>query len=217
MNDKLTVIARGLVESGSLKFGSFKLKSGIASPYYIDLSWLLSSPREFEAVTNIVADEIREIAFERRINKLASIELKGALLTPPIASKVGLPCIVVRKESKEYGLTGRIVGGEVKSGERFIFFDDVITDGRSKIEGIKPIEEAGGIIDTIVVVVDREQGGREKLEKMGYRVKAISTISEIAGRLLEIGKISEENFRRIMEYLKSSRHNASIFNVKCSR
>jgi len=201
-NDKLAVIARSLVRSKALKFGSFKLKSGIMSPYYIDLSWLLSSPREFEAVTDVVAKEIREIASERKIDKLASIELKGALLIPNIASKAGLPCIVVRKESKKYGLTGRIVGGEIKSGERFIFFDDVITDGRSKIEGIKPIEEAGGIIDTIMIVVDREQGGRKNLEKMGYRVKSISTISEIANKLLEIGEISEENFRKIMEYLK---------------
>lgn len=203
IDDKLSVIARSLVRSGALKFGRFKLKSGIMSPYYIDLSWLLSSPKEFEHVTDVIANEIREIASEREIDKLASIELKGALLIPHIASKVNLPCIVVRKKSKKYGLTGRIVGGEIKSGERFIFFDDVITNGRSKIEGIKPIERAGGIIDTIIIVVDREQGGKENLEKMGYRVKAISTISEIAKKLLEISEISEENFRKIMEYLRN--------------
>ncbi|MEM2700149.1 MAG: orotidine 5'-phosphate decarboxylase, partial [Candidatus Bathyarchaeia archaeon] len=118
-----------------------------------------------------------------------------------------IPCIVIRKESKSYGLTGRIVGGEVRRGERFLFFDDVITDGRSKIEGIKPIEEMGGIVDTIIVLVDREQGGRENLESMGYRVKAIATISEIINSLLSAGKISEEEARKILDYVRGGSGN----------
>ncbi|NIM45754.1 MAG: orotate phosphoribosyltransferase, partial [Nitrososphaeria archaeon] len=94
----------------------FKLKSGVTSPYYIDLTWLLSSPEDFERVVNVVAEEIKAFSSSRGIDKLASIELKGALLLPSIASKLRMPCVVVRKESKAYGLTGRIAGGEVKEG-----------------------------------------------------------------------------------------------------
>lgn len=206
-SDRLTVIASGLIRSGALKFGNFKLKSGVTSPYYIDLTWLLSSPEEFERVAGVIAEEMRKIIQERKIDKLASIELKGALLLPHIASKIKIPCIIVRKKSKEYGLTGQIVGGEIKSGERFIFFDDVITDGRSKIEGIKPIEEMGGVVDTIMVVVDREQGGRENLEAMGYTIKALSTISGIVNKLLEMGEISSEDADKIIRYLKSKSTN----------
>ncbi len=210
-NDRLTRIASGLIRSGALKFGNFKLKSGVTSPYYVDLTWLLSSPEEFEHVTDIISEEMQKIISERRIDKLASIELKGALLLPHIASKIKIPCIIVRKESKEYGLTGQIVGGEIKNGERFIFFDDVITDGRSKIEGIKPIEELGGVVDTIIVVVDREQGGKENLEAMGYRVKALSTISGIVNRLLEMGKISSKDAEKIIKYLKSRPEHRNMF------
>lgn len=196
------MIAESLVRSGALKFGTFILKSGIKSPYYIDLTWLLSSPEDFERVSNVIVDEIGKTVSERAIDKLATIELKGALILPHVASILKIPCIVIRKESKSYGLTGRIVGGEVRRGERFLFFDDVITDGRSKMEGIKPIEEMGGIIDTIIVLVDREQGGRENLESMGYRVKAIATISEIVNSLLSAGKISEEEARKILDYIR---------------
>jgi uridine monophosphate synthetase len=203
--DKAAIIAESLINSGALKFGRFILKSGVESPYYIDLAWLLSSPPDFNRVTKVITEEIYSIIVGRRIDKLATIELKGALILPHIAGNLKIPCIVVRKETKTYGLTGRIVGGEVRCGERFIFFDDVLTDGRSKIEGIKPIEEMGGIIDTIMVVVDREQGGKENLESMGYNVKAITSISNIVNSLLKMGKISSEDCEKIMKYVKLQR------------
>ena len=80
------------------KFGSFRIKSGALSPYYIDLACLLSSPKELCAIAEIAADAVRQIMVADRITKLASIELKGALILPSIACIVGLPCVVVRKE-----------------------------------------------------------------------------------------------------------------------
>jgi orotate phosphoribosyltransferase len=202
MLDKATLIAEALTGSGALKFGSFKLKSGITSPYYIDMSWLLSSPEDFETVVSVVAEEIKALSSSIYIDKLASIELKGALLLPSIAGKVKMPCVVVRKELKAYGLTGRLAGGEVKKGERLVFFDDLVTRGGSKLEGIKPIEQAGGKVEAILVVVDREQGGRERLEGLGYRVKCVTTISDIVRALLSRAAISHERADEILGYLK---------------
>jgi len=201
MSDKIYKLANALFHSGALKIGSFKLKSGITSPYYLDLTWLLSSPRDLEYLVNVIAEEIREISSSTRIDRLASIELKGALLLPGIISKVKIPGIVVRKEEKTYGLTGRIAGGEVKKGEHVLFFDDVVTDGRSKMEGIKPLEQMGAKVEVILVVVDREQGGREKLEKMGYQLKSITTISSLIKSLLDSEVISREQAENILKYI----------------
>ncbi|RJS83554.1 orotate phosphoribosyltransferase [Candidatus Bathyarchaeota archaeon] len=202
MLDKASMIAEALIRSEALKFGKFKLKSGIISPYYIDLSWLLSSPESFATVVNLATQEIKKILYEIKVNKLASIELKGALLLPTIAHKLRMPCIIVRKESKSYGLTGRIAGGIVKPGDRFIFFDDVITKGDSKIEGVKPIEKAGGKIESILVVVDREQGGKEELERRGYNLISLTTISEVISYLLKAGKIKSSLAKEILKYTK---------------
>ena len=202
MADKTTIIAKALKRSGALKFGSFKLKSGLTSPYYIDLTWLLSSPKDFNQVVHAVTEEIRALSSLWRVDKLASIELKGALLLPSVAGKLSMPCIVVRKKAKTYGLTGLIVGGEVNKGERFIFFDDVITSGKSKLEGIRPIEERGGEIKTILVVVDREQNGKECLEKLGYQVKSITTISDITIALQSVGALSHKLANEILSYLE---------------
>jgi len=207
MSEKASVVADALFMSGALKFGRFKLKSGIVSPYYIDLSWLLSSPESFSKIVDLIAQEIKRLAFEKRINKLASIELKGALLLPTVACNLKMPCIIVRKESKSYGVRGRITGGTVKPGDRFIFFDDVVTSGGSKIEGIRPIEEAGGKIETILVVVDREQGGREELEQLGYSLVSVTTISKVIRSLLKAEKIPRSQAEEILKYVKKQRQN----------
>jgi uridine monophosphate synthetase len=201
---KITSIANALVESGALKFGKFTIKSGIISPYYIDLTLLLSSPQDFESVVDVVVDEIRMILASQKVDQLASIALKGALFIPSIANKLDLPCVVVRKESKKYGVTGRIAGGDIEQDEHILFFDDVVSSGQSKLEGIKPLEQLGAKVDMVMVVVDREQGGRENLERHGYQVYALTTISELVKSLLENRKISKRESELITEYIKSS-------------
>ena len=204
MSSKVSLVADALFRTNAIKFGNFKLKSGIISPYYIDLTWLLSSPEDFKRIVDIIADEIRNFTSESgvRINKLASIELKGALILPSIAERLNMPCVIVRKETKTYGLTGRIVGGEVKEGDHILFFDDLITDGRSKIEGIEPLERLGADVKLILVVVDREQGGRENLERMGYRFRSIVKISEVVRSLMDSGKLKEERAVGILNYIR---------------
>ena len=202
VSDVAFQVADALYRSGCLKFGSFRIKSGALSPYYIDLACLLSAPKELCNIAEKAACEIRNIMAIDRIDKLASIELKGALILPSIGCKVNLPCIVVRKEEKAYGVTGRIAGAEVVKGESILFFDDVVSEGLSKLEGIKPVEELGAKVKHLMVVVDREQGGRENLEKLGYNVHALAKISELVDCLLQSGKISIEQADTVMNFIK---------------
>ena len=195
-------VSGALYRSGCLKFGSFKIKSGALSPYYIDLACLLSSPKELCVVTESAADFVKQIIESDRVDKLASIELKGALIVPSIACKVGLPCVVVRKESKVYGATGRLAGAKLAEGDNVLFFDDVVSEGLSKVEGIKPLEEQGAWVKHLLVVVDREQGGKEKLEKLGYRVHALAKISEVVKSLHQSGSISKEQAEAVLNCIR---------------
>lgn len=202
MSDKAFEVGNALYRSGCLKFGSFRIKSGVLSPYYIDLACLLSSPKDFCTLVSVASDRIEKLAASKRVDKLASIELKGALLLPSIGCQTNLPCVVVRKEEKTYGAIGRIAGASVAKGENILFFDDVVSEGLSKLEGIKLLEQLGAKVENVVVVVDREQGGTKNLEKLGYQVCALARISELVDCLLQSGHISQELGRDIGDYLK---------------
>jgi uridine monophosphate synthetase len=195
-------VANALYSSGCLKFGSFKIKSGAISPYYIDLARVLSSPEQMCTIAEAAAQTIKQIMIADRIDKLASIELKGALIVPSIACKLNVPCIIVRKEEKAYGVTGRLAGADVTKGDNILFFDDVISEGLSKVEGIKPLQELGANVKHLLVVVNREQGGKEKLEKLGYHVHALAKISEIVNSLYQTKHISREQADKVLDYVK---------------
>jgi uridine monophosphate synthetase len=116
---------------------------------------------------------------------------------------VNLPCIVVRKEEKAYGVTGRIAGADVAKGDNILFFDDVISEGLSKVEGIKPLQELGGNVKHLLVVVNREQGGKENLEKLGFKVHALAKITDIVDSLYQNKLISKEQAIEVSSYVKS--------------
>lgn len=92
-------------------------------------------------------------------------------------------------------------GADVAKGDRVLFFDDVISEGLSKIEGIKPLQELGADVKDFLVVVNREQGGKENLEKMGFRVHALAKVSDLVKSLS--GKhISQEQADKVLAYVK---------------
>lgn len=195
-------VANALYDSECIKFGSFKIKSGATSPYYIDMARLLSKPKHLCTIAEIAAETIKGIMANDKIDKLASIELKGALIVPSIACKVDLPCVIVRKVDKAYGVTGRIVGADVVQGDNILFFDDVVSEGLSKIEGIKPLKQLGAQVKHLMVVVDREQGGTRNLEKAGYKVHALAKVSEVVNALLKTGKINSDQAKIVLDYIK---------------
>ncbi len=195
-------VAGALYRSGCIKFGSFKIKSGAESPYYVDLARLLTSPKELCAIVEAAAEKIKSIMTSDPVDKLASIELKGAIIVPSIASILDLPCVIVRKQEKAYGITGRFAGADVVKGDRILFFDDVISEGLSKVEGVRPLLEMGAKVKHFLVVVNREQGGKEKLERLGYKVHSLAKISEIVDALYVAGNISKTEADAVLAYVK---------------
>ena len=121
---------------------------------------------------------------------------------PSIACIVNLPCTVVRKEDKAYGVVGRIAGADIAEGDNILFFDDVISEGISKVEGIKPLQSLGGNVKHLLVVVNREQGGKENLEKLGFQVHALAKISDLVHSLYQNKQISKKQADDVLNFVK---------------
>ncbi len=186
-----------LFDIGAVKFGEFTLKSGLLSPIYIDLRILVSYPN----VLRNVASELIRITKPLHFDKIAGIPYAAISIATAVSLQANYPMIYPRKEQKGYG-TKRAIEGVFKEGETVLVYDDLITTGSSKFEAIQPLEEAGLKVKDIVVLVDREQGGKQEVEAKGYKLHAVFTISEMLDILKQSGKITEEQHTDISEYFK---------------
>ena len=161
---------RELLKEHSLLFGEFTLKSGKKSHYYFDARLTTLLPEG----SYLVAREILRIIEE---NKIQADAIGGITLgADPIVSAVAvvsfiegkpLPAFIVRKEQKGHG-AGRRIEGKVKDGARVIIVDDVVTTAGSTLSAIEAAKEAGFEIVAVICIVDREEGGTDRLTPYNF-------------------------------------------------
>lgn len=192
-------IALSLHRIGAIKFGSFTLKSGMKSPFYIDLRLLVSYPEVLKEIASALLNLSK--ANKLRFDRIAGIPYAAL----PIATAFSLlskkPMIYSRKEAKEYG-TKKQVEGEFRKGETVLVIDDLITTGQSKFEAIQPLLENGLKVKDIAVLIDREQGGIQELKAKGLNLHSVLPISELAEILFKKKKISKGQYSEIISFIR---------------
>lgn len=171
-----------LLVKNSFKYSeepTFKLASGRMSHYYIDCKKVTLNSEGLELVGNLVYEKISGLQVTG-IGGLTlgadPIAMAGALISTQNGKKINP--FIVRKEAKGHG-TGAFIEGVVQSGENVVIIDDVITTGGSTIKAIERARAAGFNIVKAVVLVDREEGGKEAIEELGVPVDPIFTRTEL--------------------------------------
>jgi orotate phosphoribosyltransferase len=188
-----------LLRTGSLKFGTFKLTSGLLSPYYVDLRLIPSSPEAFQRTVAMYVS-VLEPDLVKRAERLAGVPTAGIAYAAVVALNLSKPLLYVRKEQKEHGRERRIEG-LLQPGDRVIMLDDVVTTGKSLLEAADAIRAEGGTVEDAVVLLDRQQGAEVNLRENGVRLHSFTTMRRIADKLLSLGTIDERQHTEIIRQI----------------
>jgi len=168
---------RGIaIEVGAFLRGEFTLTSGKKSNYYFDGKKVTLSPEGAYQVGKAVFDQLAGVGIDAvggvpvgAYSMVAAVALVSHLEGKPI------PAFIVREETKEHG-TKRRIEGHLKEGSRVAMVDDVITTGGSLLRAIKAVEAANCKVVKVIVLVDRNEGGSDRLRQEGYDFAALLSI-----------------------------------------
>lgn len=155
--------------------GTFTLRSGAVSNEYFDKYQFESDPELLRAIAEHMAPMIPD-----GTEMLAGLEMGGIAIATALSLHTGIPVVFVRKKAKEYG-TAKLAEGPSIEGKRLLIVEDVVTSGGQVILSGNDLKDLGALVDHVVCVIDREQGGREKLREAGYELNACFTMSELKG------------------------------------
>ncbi len=182
-----------LILSRSFQFTkkpTFKLASGKRSSFYFNCKPTTLSPEGMFLIGNLLYKLISESSRTDRGQKtwgevkaiggltLGADPVAGAVAYASFIKKKPLEAFVVRKECKKHG-TMQWIEGNVKKGDKVLITEDVITTGSSTIEAIKKAKASGLKVKGVVVLIDRQEGGKEAIEALRVPFKALLTKEEI--------------------------------------
>jgi len=160
-----------LGDADAVKFGEFELSHGGTSDYYVDKYVFETDPRCLRLIASAFADRIEG-------ERLAGVALGAVPLVAATAVETDLPYVIVRKQAKEYG-TGNRIEGAFEEGEEIVVLEDIATTGRSAIDAVEALREAGAVVERVLVVVDREEGAEANLAEHDIELESLLTASEL--------------------------------------
>lgn len=172
---------RLLLRSRSVRTGDFVLASGARSSFYIDARLTTMSGAGQLLIGRLGLAEIDARGW--RPESVGGLTLGADPVAYAIAHAAAtaqrdLDAFTVRKQPKAHG-TGSLVEGNLRDGANVVIVEDVITSGGSALQAVTAVTAAGGRIEGVLALVDREEGGRARIEDAGYDVAALFTAAEL--------------------------------------
>lgn len=197
-SDSIDSLILKLHDVNAVKFGEYKLKSGMMTPIYIDLRVLVSYPALMNQVAQLIYQRAQEE--ELQFDSVCGVPYTALPLATIICSTHELPMLIRRKEAKDYG-TKRLVEGSFREGDICLIIEDTVTSGASILETAEVLYTGGLKVTDAIVLMDREQGGVEKLASQGIKLHPIISMFKLLNVLLAAKRIDAETAQSVRKFI----------------
>lgn len=183
-----------MYDHGMIKFGEFTMKSGKKSYIYADIRTAISYPSIFISLCDLIYNKMKDLDYKF----ICGVPYSALTFASAIAYQHHIPMLLKRKEAKEHG-TKKMLEGDYQAGDVCLIIEDVITTGISISETTTILEEHGIRVEDVVTFIDRNQGGRERLGSLGYKLYSIVDLEHMIDILFQHNKITAEDKQRALD------------------
>lgn len=190
-------LLEGLFRIGAFRTGEFTLKSGIISPFYIDLRRISADPRILSLSGRAYAELLKGIEADH----VAGIPVAALPLATAAVLVTGMSLIYPRLEKKAHG-SGARVEGVWKAGDKAVMLDDLITTGGSKREAAAVLREAGIVVQDLVVLIERGEEGRKDMKEAGIRLHNWARIEDLLEAGLSAGFLDDDMAAKVRDFVR---------------
>ena len=172
---------RQLLLERSVRSGDFILASGQRSSCYVDCRPTTMSGAGMVLIGRLGWRAIRDAGWTPTAIgglTMGADPVAYAIAAASYGTELPLDAFSVRKEAKDHG-TGKVIEGNFTAGSSVVVVEDVITSGGSALQAIDAVQREGGTVVGVLAVVDRQQGGRARIEEKGFGVVSLTTLRQL--------------------------------------
>jgi orotate phosphoribosyltransferase len=198
-------LAKALWDLGAVEFGDFNIGRTRHSPIYLNPRLLIGDPNAFRRSARVIKEEAETLLSMLHpaiapFSLVAGVPLGGLHFATAFSLTAKIPLIYLhaRGDDREDVIEGKYVPGQT-----VLIIDDLITHGTSIIETAARLRDAGLLVHDAIVLLDRKQGGRERLRNSGIHLHAMLELETLLNYLMSHRRITEERYRACLDYLEA--------------
>jgi orotate phosphoribosyltransferase len=204
-------LAKALWDLGAVEFGDFNIGRTQHSPIYLNPRLLIGNPSAFRRSARVIKEEAETLLSMLHpalapFSLVAGVPFGGLHFATAFSLAARIPLIYLHP-ARAGARTGKeeIIEGKYVPGQTVLVIDDLITHGSSIIETAGRLRASGLEVHDAIVLLDRKQGGRERLRSHGINLIAMLELETLLNYLMSHRKIDEETYRRCLTYLEADR------------